>query len=545
MGEVWEAEGKSGGRAAVKIFTCNGARRDFLLKRFLAEGRLLAKLDHTHLVKVHEVGVDNATSTPYFAMDLVLDSSGEPCNLEEFRRRRGFDETKVAEIYAELADALGYLHATGVVHRDVKLENILVDGDGHVKLADFGVSRIFDRDLKSEIAVTTTMAADHPPIMGSAGYLSPELKEGAVASPSSDAWALGVAIFRLLTGVWYEPDSSAEDLLAGFDPGWGTVFSRLLDPDPGRRLPMPAFRSAKTRRRSFIFASLAVLGALAAILCAAFLRPGDGAREKESIAFTAEGGSARLDLGRNGSLDFALCPTGSVDMVTRFSGGAPVRVELTRPYWIMKWPLTRFQSAFYPPLYPPEGLPDDGRYDNYVCLNHLQVEGLVKFFNERLGHLLPEGYELRLPTLAEWERAFHADAAGADDPFSDLTALHINDAVHDAVYYDYNANAPQRQKAVNAWGIGDWCGQEHVADTFDPEELQAPDRAANPSFYLVNAIPSPPSLKDPCCRCASRERVHAIRMPGWVRWKVCPDSFAEDWAPLRLVIAPKLEEEVK
>ncbi len=139
------------------------------------------------------------------------------------------------------------------------------------------------------------------------------------------------------------------------------------------------------------------------------------------------------------------------------------------------------------------------------------------------------------------ERAFHADAKDPSDPFFDLTALHCNDAVHDAIDYDFNANAPQRVKAANAWGIGDWCAQEHVADTFDPAELIAQKPVENPSFYLAEAIPPPASLRDPYYRCDATQRVHVIRLPGWVRWKVCTDAFAEDWAPLRLVVAPRLE----
>ncbi len=543
MGEVCEAVRLSDGRrVALKSFTCTGSNREFLRKRFLAEGRLLLRLSHPGLVKVSDIAIDDSTERPRFAMDLVLDSSGNPCTLEDLRHRPGFDEAAVVQIYNELSDALRYLHANGVVHRDVKLENVLVDAAGHIRLADFGVSRIFDDGLRTELSVTTTMAADRAPIMGSIGYLSPELKRGDAATPASDAWALGVAVFRLLTGVWYEPDSSAEDLLVGFDPGWRTVLSRLLNPDPAKRLPIPVFRPGRTiRRRVFVFAMASVLVALAASLCAAFWHDRDESSGSDGSVFTTEGSAARLDLGRTGALDFVLCPPGPVDLMTRFPDGDPVRVEITRPYWIMKWPLTRFNSAFYPPLYPPEGLPDDGRYDNYVCLNHMQAAGLVEFFNERLGKYLPDGYEIRLPTLAEWERAFHADATAASDPFFDLTTLHCNDSVHDAVYYDYNANAKQREKAANAWGIGDWCGQERVADTFDPSKLLAPDRAEHPSFYLVEGLPAPPSLRDAYYRCASRDRVHVIRLPGWVRWKVCTDEFAEDWAPLRLVVGPRLE----
>lgn len=224
---------------ALKVFTADGAKKDFLRKRFMAEGRLLARLDHPRLVKVRDLAVDEATGTPYFAMDLVLDEDGEPRTLEDWRKRRKPDEAAIAAVYADLKEGLEYLHGQGVVHRDLKLENVLIDRDGRAVLSDFGVSRIFDEELRRALSVTVTFAADKAPIMGSFGYLAPELKRGETATPASDAYALGVLVFRLLTGVWYENDSAAMDLLAGFDERWTTLLTQLLAEEPSTRLPLP------------------------------------------------------------------------------------------------------------------------------------------------------------------------------------------------------------------------------------------------------------------------------------------------------------------
>lgn len=226
-------------RMALKVFAVEGSKRDFLRKRFLAEGRILARLDHPRLVRVFDLAIDAETDVPYFAMDLVLDPSGEPCTLERWRTDGRADEAGVAAVYADLREGLSYLHRRGVVHRDVKLENVLVDANGHVVLSDFGVSRIFDEGLRKELSVTTTFASDRAPIMGSFGYLAPELKAGAPATPASDAYALGVLVFRLLTGVWYENGSAVMDLLAGFDERWTALLGQLLAEDPSRRLPLP------------------------------------------------------------------------------------------------------------------------------------------------------------------------------------------------------------------------------------------------------------------------------------------------------------------
>lgn len=282
MGTVYEAVPLAGGAPlALKLFSSAGVHSGFLRKRFVAEGRILARLDHPGLVKVRDIAIDGATGAPYFTMDLVLGPDGEPCTLENLRRSGRLDERAIAALYGDLRTALAYLHEEGVVHRDVKLENVLINPQGRAILADFGVSRIIKRDLRDALAVTTTFAADRAPVMGSAGYLSPELKAGEKATPASDAYALGVLAFRLLTGVWYEEDSSAMDLLAGFDPAWTDVLGRLLSSAPDRRLPMPAApeigceesRTGLFRRGAARFAAAAAAAACLAAAVFWLLRP--------------------------------------------------------------------------------------------------------------------------------------------------------------------------------------------------------------------------------------------------------------------------------
>ena len=275
MGAVYSAEHAALRLpCALKVFTADGAKKEFLRKRFLAEGRLLARLDHPRLVKVRDLAVDAASGVPYFAMDLVLDADGEPCTLEDWRRRRKPDEAAIAAVYADLREGLEYLHAQGVVHRDLKLENVLIGRDGRAVISDFGVSRIFDEQLRREVSVTVTFAADKAPIMGSFGYLAPELKRGEPATPASDAYALGVLVFRLLTGVWYENDSAAMDLLAGFDESWTALLAQLLAEDPSKRLPLPSFslplpsvgRARRARRNRLITQIAFILGSTAILL---------------------------------------------------------------------------------------------------------------------------------------------------------------------------------------------------------------------------------------------------------------------------------------
>lgn len=532
MGEVYAAERMgSSERVAVKVFTCDSSRKEFLRKRFLAEGRLLHHLNHPRLVKVSEIGIDPKSDTPYYVMDLVSAADGKSCTLEDWRQRGEYDETDVVRIYSELREALLYLESQGVVHRDVKLENVLIDAEGHVRLADFGVSRIFDEDLRRQMVVTTTFVGERAPIMGSAGYLAPELKNGAPATPASDAWALGVLVFRLLSGVWYEADSAAEELIAGFDDGWSEVLRRLLADDPAKRLPIPEFRPA---RRKFGWKSI-LGGVVAAALLGIGLWIGLGTRTKEQLK------DIELDLGPYGKLDFVACPPGEVELMTDWQTGGLYRVTLTKPYWIMRYPLTNRQMSFYPPLYDREVM--DGKADDHYAYPNKQLaKGIIEIFNQRLKSRLPEGYEIRLPTLAEWERAYHADASDPSDPYYDLTHIHIQDDLWKRIAYDHDAKGPMRQTEPNRWGIGDWCGFEKVYDTFAPEELEkSPDYAANPSAYQIRALPRPPSLVDPVWQSDATNRAVIVRMPFWARWCGSVESSRDDWTAMRLVIGPKLK----
>jgi len=271
MGEVYEVRTAEGAHLALKSFVNEGEHTDFLRKRFLAEGRLLFRLEHPRLVKVRQIAVDGASGRPYFTMDLVLGPTGKPQTLEDVRCGLSLDEPRIARYYVDLRDGLVYLHAQGIVHRDVKLENVLVDADGHAVLSDFGISRIFDEKLRRDIAVTTTMAGEKAPIMGSFGYLAPELKRGEPATPASDSYALGVLIFRLLTGVWYEADSTARDLLAGFDPAWTELLARLLNEDPTKRLPMPEKVALGTiRKRRTIVGRIVAVASIAVVVASVF-----------------------------------------------------------------------------------------------------------------------------------------------------------------------------------------------------------------------------------------------------------------------------------
>ena len=142
MSEVYEVENaRLGSRYAVKLYSCPNDCAE-LRRRFEVEGKLLAKLDHPRIVKVVDLGVDEGTGRPYFVMDLVRSPDGGVKSLADVQAGEA-DEGEIGRWYDDIREGLAYIHGKGVVHRDLKLQNILVGPDGHAVITDFGISRIF------------------------------------------------------------------------------------------------------------------------------------------------------------------------------------------------------------------------------------------------------------------------------------------------------------------------------------------------------------------------------------------------------------------
>jgi len=250
--EVFEVENERlGTRAALKLFSCAKDKDGDVRTRFLAEAALLARLNHPRLVRVFDYGIDPATNRPYFIMDLILDPSGSPRTLAD-NEFVGADESRVAMWYDDIRDAISFIHARGIVHRDIKLQNVLVGPDGHAVISDFGVAKIFDSSLREDIGLsreeTFHASRGRRTVMGSLGYMAPELEIGVEASPASDYYALGVMTFYLLTGTWCEPRTDITAALATYSPAWGEILPKLLHTNPSAR-ECPSWRETEARTR--------------------------------------------------------------------------------------------------------------------------------------------------------------------------------------------------------------------------------------------------------------------------------------------------------
>ena len=253
MSEVYEVEHvRLGSRHALKLFTYERDDPE-VRRRFETEGRLLARLNHPRIVRVTDIGVDAETGRPYFVMDLVRDERGQQRSLADVPPGTADEET-VGRWYDDLREGLAYIHANGVIHRDLKLQNVLVGPDGHVVLADFGISKIFAAEGAAAVVDTVQTIVKvrdgRSLVMGSPGYMAPELEMGVAASRESDWYALGVIVYRLLTGTWCDARTDVVGALETYEPAWARILPLLLHANPqGRQCLSFAAERAADRER--------------------------------------------------------------------------------------------------------------------------------------------------------------------------------------------------------------------------------------------------------------------------------------------------------
>lgn len=171
---------------AIKVIRSHQLAGPEELRRFRVEARAAARLHHPHIVAIHEIGEIEGLS--YFAMDYV---EGE--TLAERLSRGVLKPEDAAQLLAEIADAVHYLHSQHVLHRDLKPSNILLDGEGKPFVTDFGLARIFGDESQQ-----TRSGA----IIGTPSYMSPEQASGRnkLISPATDVYSLGVLLYEMLTG---------------------------------------------------------------------------------------------------------------------------------------------------------------------------------------------------------------------------------------------------------------------------------------------------------------------------------------------------------
>ena len=203
---------------ALKVLNSGLAHDPAAAERFRREAITAANLEHPNIVPVYDVREMDGLS--YIAMRYV---PGETLR-ERLRRESRLPLDQIVPIVGAVAAALSYAHRRGVVHRDVKPGNILLEPNGRVLLADFGIAR-----TAGQSRVTATGE-----VVGTVQYLAPELIQGAEAGPGSDIYALGVVLYEMLTG---RPPFEGDDLMS-------ILYRQIQDPPPPLRTGAPAVDAA-------------------------------------------------------------------------------------------------------------------------------------------------------------------------------------------------------------------------------------------------------------------------------------------------------------
>ena len=303
MGEVYLADDTElDRRVAIKFLPAGYSNNPDVLERFKREAKAAAALNHPNIITIHDVGAHEGK--PYIVMEHV---DGEP--LSKVIERKDLAIERALEIAAQIFDGLSAAHEAGVVHRDIKPDNVLIDRSGRVRVLDFGLAKLHD---------ATAITAEET-TLGTAAYMSPEQTRGADVDERSDLFSAGVVLYEMVAGQRPFPGDHPSAVLyaiANQEPqplrrynnqaseGLERLVTKLLAKDPESRYPsakgalvdlraergasgvsgsIPA-QSRTTSRKGMWIGAVVVVVALAAV--GVWLAGRDG-KQNEPIAVSA------------------------------------------------------------------------------------------------------------------------------------------------------------------------------------------------------------------------------------------------------------------
>ena len=379
MGEVYVAEDtKLGRRVALKVLPEEMAADPERRARFEREARAVAALSHPNIVTVHSV--EEADGVHFITMELV-----EGKTLAKMLPKNGFALSELLEIAIPLADAVSSAHRKGITHRDLKPDNIMVDGEGRLRVLDFGLAKLHDPVVFGEgvtEAPTAAIETEEGKILGTVAYMSPEQAEGKPVDPRSDVFSLGTILYEMATGerpfrgdtsmstigaILKDQPASVTELNRSLPRHLGRIIRRCLAKDPDRRYQTaldlrleleelkaeidsgelaagPGLAAARPRRS---LRTLGILGAVAALAVVAIVmitsrkdaespravytsRPITGTIGMEmDINWSPESVFIAFGQARGGSVDVVVQPVAGGESIVRAGGPG----SQTTPRW--------------------------------------------------------------------------------------------------------------------------------------------------------------------------------------------------------------------
>jgi serine/threonine protein kinase len=236
MGRVYKAVGPGGVQVALKLVKAELARDEVFRRRFEREAGAAARVNHTNVVPV--LGTGEHEGIPYLAQEFIGGGSLE----DKIKRETKLDLREAVDLCTQVADGLDALHAEGLIHRDVKPGNILLDGAGKAFITDFGLMK----DREASVLTRPGQA------LGSMDYMAPEQIRGEEVTGQSDVYALGCVMIECLSGtppfadrqgmriLWAHLQEEPPDPLAARDDvpadvSWAIL--RALEKEPEKRPP--------------------------------------------------------------------------------------------------------------------------------------------------------------------------------------------------------------------------------------------------------------------------------------------------------------------
>jgi tRNA A-37 threonylcarbamoyl transferase component Bud32 len=280
-GAVYRAEHRIlGRRAAVKVLHSHLSDKNEMLQRFVREAQVINKIRHPNIVDIHDFGLLQDGS-PYYVMELLPARTLTHLLLERGR----LSPARVLEFLEPVCDALAAAHRIGVVHRDLKTSNVAVVSDGdppQVKLLDFGIAKIIHPEPDQPSLTTDGQR------LGSPNTMAPEQIRGGPIGPATDIYALGVMLYRMLTGEYPFQSQDRTEV--------ERMHLEVPPPRPSSRAPVSAAVDAVVlrclekdaqRRYPTVMALLAALREAVAPPVSA--QPGAGSRSARAFVLHAEG----------------------------------------------------------------------------------------------------------------------------------------------------------------------------------------------------------------------------------------------------------------